>query len=99
MGLNDLVNDRKPQPRAAFEFRLQRFENLGALLRVETDSSVGKSEAQPKRFFFDTHGQRATSGHGSQSVVTKIPENLLDLAGIDSGAQLLPVEGPHHVEI
>src|ERR1700722_17012156 len=99
MGLNNLVNDGKPQPRAAFKLGLQGFENLGALLGVQPHSGVGKSDAEPERLFFDAHRQSATAGHGPQSVVAKIPENLLDIAGIDAGTQLLAIKGAHDTKI
>src|ERR1700692_3919992 len=99
MGLHNLVNDGKPQARAALKFGLQGFENLGALLGVQAYSGVRKSDAEPEWFFFDAHCQSATSGHGSQSVVAKIPENLLDLADIYAGAKLLAVKGAHDAKI
>src|ERR1700719_1324431 len=99
VGLHDLVNDGKSQPRSALELRLQGFKNFGALLGVQPNSGVRESDAQPEGFFLDAHRQSTAAGHGPQSVVAKIPENLFNLAGVDARAQLVAIKGPHDTKI
>src|SRR5882724_566807 len=93
MCLNNLVDDRKPQTGASFKTRLQRLENLGFALGVESDASITESDTQPKRPFFKVYGQGTALRHGAKGVVAEIPEHLADLVRVDARADRLAVEG------
>src|SRR5215470_16416852 len=54
--LHNLVNDRQSQSCPARKSRLQRFEDLGALLRVQANTRIPKCDPHPERTLLQPYG-------------------------------------------
>ncbi len=77
MALENLIDDGEPEPRAAGKTRLERLENSCAFLGIEAHSRVADRNAHPIRGRVEADREHAALRHGAQSVVAKIPKNLL----------------------
>src|SRR5271155_617720 len=95
MGLDDLIDDGKPQACAALKSGLQRLENLGALFGVKSDAGIPKGNTQPERKALNSDAESSAGRHGAECVVAEIPKNLLNLVGVDSSAQFSAVKCPY----
>src|SRR6266567_4978230 len=89
MGLNDLINDGKPEARSAFELRLKRFEDFFHHLWAHARAGVGKTELPLVFQFINADGQGATLFHGADRVLAEVPEDLLHSVSIGKNVGFL----------
>src|SRR5271166_1604974 len=82
MRLHDLVNDCQSQPGATLEVRLERLEDLFDLLRRHTRSGVDERDLPFVAQCLDSGCQRAAVFHGAHRILTKVPEDLLELVAV-----------------
>src|ERR1700756_1800944 len=82
VSLYDLVNDRQPQPGASFKVGLEGFEDFFDLLRRHAHSGVHERDLPVIAQGLDCGGQRASIFHGAYGILTKIPEDLLQLVAV-----------------
>src|SRR5271170_5223318 len=97
MGLDDLIDDGKPQARAALKSGLQRLENLGALFSVKSDAGIPKGDTQPEREALNSDAESSAGRHGAKCVIAEIPKNLLNLVSVDSSTKFSPVKCAHNL--
>src|SRR5258708_325866 len=62
MRLDDLVHDGQAEAGSAFKVRLEGFEDLFRLLRVDARTGVGKTHLPVQAALGESHGQRSTFG-------------------------------------
>src|SRR5580692_8178404 len=85
--LEDLIHDGQAQAGAAGEAGLKGFEDARGLGRVNADSGVANLDARPMFIRVNADREHAARGHGAQSVVAEVPENLFQGVAIGAGAQ------------
>ncbi len=82
MRLHDLVNDSQPQAGASFKVGLEGFEDFLDLLRRHAHAGVNERDLPVVAQGLDGRGQRAATFHRAYRILTKIPEDLLQLVPV-----------------
>ena len=92
--LHDLIHDGQTQPGAAFELRLEGLKDFLHQLPAHAGTGVGKVDLPVLADLLHRNPEHSPGTHGTDSVLAKIPEHLLDLVAIGNGESLLDVIVP-----
>src|ERR1700732_3320776 len=86
MRLYNLIDDCQTETGAADKARLQWLKYLSTVFGVHSHAGITEAYPHERADNVETNGQRSALGHGSQSVIPKIPEPLLNPIGIHGNA-------------
>ena len=74
MRRHDLPHDVEPEPCAAWFRGMQRFKNLGVVLRGDTNSGIAHIDLGPGAISLSVERERPSLGHGVHGIVHQVEQ-------------------------